>query len=32
MSLTCPHIPELDRAIIAAGNHKLVIELETRDS
>lgn len=30
--LTCPHVPELDRAIIAAGDHKLVIELQTRDS
>ena len=32
MPLTCPHVPELDRAIIAAGDHKLVIELQTRDS
>ena len=32
MTQTCPHVPELDRAIIAAGDHKLVIELQTRDS
>lgn len=32
MNLTCSHVPEFDRAIVAAGDHKLVIELQTRDS
>lgn len=29
--LTCSHVPEFDSAVIAAGNHKLVIKLQTRD-